>query len=206
MLFCLSDIAKDTDLSINQRMIKRVCVYCASSKDSNETFLESAYSLGKFLAEQGMTTVYGSGGTGLMGRLADGALDHGGHVLGIIPEFMIDREWAHSGVSELVKVQTMHERKEQMEKQSDAFVILPGGCGTFEEAMEIITWKRLELHNKPICVANLWSFYDPFVQLFENSIRDRFLRHEHLKLFDVRESIEQVQDWLVSDDHSSMIA
>lgn len=178
-------------------MIKRVCVYCASSKDSDETFLESAYSLGKFLAEQGMTTVYGCGGTGLMGKLADGALDHGGEVLGIIPEFMIDREWAHSGVSQLVVVNTMHERKDQMEKQSDAFVILPGGCGTFEEAMEIITWKRLELHNKPICLANLWSFYDPFVQLFKNSVRDRFLRDEHLKLFDVRESIEQVHTWLL---------
>ncbi|MCZ6675335.1 MAG: TIGR00730 family Rossman fold protein [Verrucomicrobia bacterium] len=179
-------------------MAKRVCVYCASSPDCSETFLESAYSLGQFLAKEGLTTVFGCGGIGLMGRLADGALDHGGKVVGIIPEFMVEREWAHTSVTELIQVSTMHERKARMEKESDAFVVLPGGCGTFEEAMEIITWKRLSLHNKPICIANLWSFYDPFVELFDNCIRDRFMREEHRSLFDVRKSIEEVQSWLLS--------
>lgn len=182
-------------------MSKRVCVYCASSPHCNESFQDSAYSLGRFLAERGMTTVYGCGGTGLMGKLADGALDHGGHVVGIIPHFMVDREWAHLGVSEIIRVDSMHERKALMEKESDAFVVLPGGCGTFEEAMEIITWKRLDLHNKPICIANLWQFYDPFVELFKNAIADRMLREEHRKLFEVRESIEAVQDWLETLDN-----
>ena len=150
------------------------------------------------MAKEGMTTVYGCGGTGLMGKLADGALENGGQVVGIIPHFMVDREWAHLGVSNLIRVETMHERKKRMESESDAFVILPGGCGTFEEAMEIITWKRLDLHNKPICLANLWSYYDPFVAQFENAISDQMLREEHRELFDVRKSIEEVQDWLVS--------
>ena len=158
--------------------------------------MNDAYSLGRFLALNNMTTVYGCGGTGLMGRLADGALDHQGDVVGIIPHFMVEKEWAHRGVTRLVKVDSMHERKALMEKESDAFVILPGGCGTFEEAMEIITWKRLELHNKPICVANLWGYYDPFVELFENAVRDQILTIDHLDLFDVRESIEEVQAWL----------
>jgi uncharacterized protein (TIGR00730 family) len=145
-----------------------------------------------------MTTIYGCGGTGLMGRLAQGALDHQGEVVGVIPHFMVEREWAHSGVTKMITVDSMHERKARMEVESDAFVILPGGCGTFEEAMEIITWKRLELHNKPICIANLWSYYDPFVEQFENGIRDHFMRNEHRSLFDVRESIEEVQAWLLS--------
>lgn len=177
-------------------MSKRVCVYCASSADLAETFLDSAYELGKFLAEQQYTTVYGCGGKGLMGKVADGALDHDGRVVGIIPDFMIDREWAHHGVTELINVDSMHERKARMEKESDAFVILPGGCGTFEEAWEIITWKRLDLHDKPICIANLWNYYDPFVAQFENAINDNFLSKKHRSLFDVRESIEEVQSWV----------
>lgn len=177
-------------------MSKRVCVYCASSANLAETFLDSAYALGQFMAVQGFTTVYGCGGTGLMGKLADGALDHGGNVVGIIPGFMVDREWAHQGVTELISVDTMHERKARMEKESDAFIILPGGCGTFEEAWEIITWKRLDLHHKPICVANLWGYYDPFVEQFENAIADQFLRNEHRGLFEVKESIEEVKNWV----------
>ena len=179
-------------------MINRVCVYCASSRDSQESFLQNAYALGKFLAHTNITAVYGCGGTGLMGKLADGVLDHNGSVLGIIPHFMVDREWAHSRVTEMIRVETMHERKERMEKESDAFIILPGGCGTFEEAMEIITWKRLDLHNKPICVANLRGYYDPFVAQFENSIQNNFMREEHRTLFDVRETIDDVQDWLTT--------
>mgnify|MGYP003311635952 CR=1 FL=1 len=131
-----------------------------------------------------------------MGSLADGALDHDGHVVGIIPHFMVDREWAREDVSELISVDSMHERKARMEKEADAFVILPGGCGTFEEAWEIITWKRLDLHKKPICVANLWNYYDPLVAQFDNAIADQFMRNEHRELFDVRESIEAVQDWV----------
>jgi len=135
-----------------------------------------------------------------MGKLADGSLDNGGQVVGIIPHFMVDREWAHAGVSELIRVDTMHERKARMESESDAFIILPGGCGTFEEAMEIITWKRLDLHNKPICLANLWNYYDPIVAQFENAISDQMMREEHRKLFDVLISIEAVQKWLDSLD------
>jgi uncharacterized protein (TIGR00730 family) len=177
-------------------MSKRICVYCASSPNADESFQESAYSLGRFLAKNDMVTVYGCGGNGLMGKLANGALDHGGLVVGIIPRFMVDREWAHLGVSELIQVDTMHERKARMESESDAFIVLPGGCGTFEEAMEIITWKRLDLHKKPICLANLWRYYDPVVEQFDNAIANQMLGEEHRKLFDVRESIEAVQDWL----------
>ena len=181
-----------------QAMSKRVCVYCASSPDLEDCFLDSAYALGQFLAQSEFTTVYGCGGTGLMGKVADGALDHGGKVVGIIPGFMIDREWAHQGVTELINVDSMHERKSRMEKESDAFIILPGGCGTFEEAWEIITWKRLDLHEKPICIANLWGYYDPFVAQFEKAISDQFMRNEHRKLFDVRESIEEVNNWVAN--------
>ncbi|MBH54632.1 MAG: TIGR00730 family Rossman fold protein [Opitutaceae bacterium] len=180
-------------------MVKRVCVYCASSPNLAETFLQSAYTLGKYFARAGVTTVYGCGGTGLMGSLADGVLDHGGDVVGIIPNFMVDREWAHQGVSNLIRVDSMHERKARMEKEADAFIILPGGCGTFEEAWEIITWKRLKLHVKPICIANLWNYYDPLVAQLDNAIADQFMRNEHRELFDVRESIEAVQDWVTQE-------
>lgn len=177
-------------------MLRSVCVYAAASNECDECFLDSAYQLGKFLASKQIRLVYGGGGTGLMGRVADGALANRGEVTGIIPEFMIEREWAHKGVQDMRIVKSMHERKKLMADEADLFVALPGGCGTFEELLEVITWKRLEMHNKPIAIANIWNFYDSFFDLFDKSIEERFMKPEYNQLFSRFDSIELLQQWL----------
>jgi len=168
-----------------------VCVFCASSDRCDETFLQSAYDLGSALAKRDIRLVYGGGGRGLMGQAANGVLDAGGRVTGIIPGFMVDREWAHPKVSDMRHVGTMHERKETMAAESDAFIALPGGCGTFEELLEVITWKRLELHQKPIIIVNLWDFYVPFSQLWERSVYERFMTESSPNLFTMVDSIDE---------------
>ncbi len=177
-------------------MLKSVCVYAASSNECDECFLDSAYQLGKFLASKQIRLIYGGGGLGLMGRVADGVLENQGKVTGVIPDFMIEREWAHKGVSDMRIVPNMHERKAMMVDEAEAFIALPGGCGTFEELFEVITWKRLEIHNKPIAIANIWNFYDSFFDLFDKSIEERFMKPEHNQLFSRFDTIELLLEWL----------
>jgi len=183
-------------------MAKRVCVYCASSRQADPRFHEAARRLGGLLARGGATVVCGGGAVGSMGALADGVLAAGGTVVGIVPRFMRDLEWSHAGLSELVVVESMHQRKHAMLDGADAAVALPGGCGTFEELLEAMSWKRLGLWNGPIVILNQDGFYEPLLALLDGSIRERFMDARHGAMWqavprpeDVLPAIEESPRW-----------
>lgn len=154
--------------------VKRVCVYCGSSGRVAEALREAARRTGRLLAESGMELVYGGGHIGLMGLTADAALDAGGRVVGIIPDFLHGRELTHRRLSELVVVGSMHERKQRMFERADAFAILPGGLGTLDEAFECLTWKQLKLHDKPIVLVDVEGYWQPLVKLVDHAIAAGF--------------------------------
>lgn len=135
--------------------INNICVYCASSNKVADIYGETAYELGALLAKEGITVVTGAGGIGLMRKVEDGALDNGGKAIGVIPQFMVEHGWHHTGLTELRITESMHERKQTMASLSDAVIALPGGCGTIEELSEIITWKQLGLYFNPIVILNV---------------------------------------------------
>ena len=172
----------------------RVCVYCASSRQCDPVYHQAAARLGRELARAGCTTVYGGGSVGSMGYLADAAVAAGGRVIGVIPSFMHDLEWAHRGLSELLIVNDMHERKRLMIDSVGAVVALPGGCGTFEELFEAITWKRLGLFGGAIVIVNTEDFYRPLTALLERSIERRFMDERHRAMWKVVAEPEQVLD------------
>lgn len=157
-------------------IIKNVCVYCGSGPGTDPRFVESAIALGKSLAENGVGLVYGGGSIGLMGAVAKAVLEHGGHVTGIIPEFLTKRENALTGAQELIVTHDMHERKRLMFERSDAFVALPGGIGTLEELVEQLTWQQLGRHSKPILLANIGKFWDPLLELLDHMRATAFIR------------------------------
>lgn len=172
--------------------MERVTVYCASSEQVHEDYFKAATRLGELLAEAGHGVVYGGGRRGLMGAVADGALSRGGRVEGVLPRFMYDLEWGHTGLTDLHLVNDLHERKRLMVDRADAIVALPGGCGTFEELFEAITWKRLGIYTKPIIIANIRNYYDDCVALLERSVKENFMREEHGKMWSVVDSIDDV--------------
>ena len=156
-----------------------VCVYAASSTACHHGYQDAALRLGRFLAEQRFTITYGGGGVGLMGAVADGALSRGGRVTGVMPTFMNELEWGHRGLTELLLVEDMHSRKRRLLEGCDAVVALPGGCGTLEELLEVITLKRLGLFLGPIVLVNTRHFFDPLLQLLESAIQERFMDPRH---------------------------
>jgi uncharacterized protein (TIGR00730 family) len=158
-----------------------ICVFCGSSSGAKEAYAAAARDLGRKLAAGGIRLIYGGGHVGLMGTLADETLRAGGQVVGVIPRHLAQKELAHQNLSELIVVQSMHERKQRMADLADAFVALPGGIGTFEELLEIMTWAQLGLHAKPIGILDVAGYYRPLVALLENSVREGFLRSEHLR-------------------------
>ena len=160
----------------NMNKIKTVCVYCGSGPGTNHRFVEAAIALGKILADNGVSLVYGGGSNGLMGAIAKSTLDHGGNVIGIIPEFLISRENAMARVQELIVTPDMHERKRLMFERSDAFVALPGGIGTLEELVEQLTWQQLGRHTKPVLLANIDSFWEPLLALLTHMRATEFIR------------------------------
>jgi len=179
---------------------RRVCVYCASSTRCDPAFHAAAGRLGELLAGAGIEIVYGGGSVGSMGALADGALEAGGRVVGVIPEFMYDLEWAHEGLSELHVVEDMHERKRLMIADVDTILALPGGSGTFEELLEAITWKRLELHAHPIVVVNVRGYYNALLRALEQAVDLQFMGERRDEgLWTVIDSPEEALDAIAAD-------
>jgi uncharacterized protein (TIGR00730 family) len=175
---------------------RAVCVYCASSRTSHPEYREAAFRLGVVLADRGLEVVYGGGARGSMGALADGALSKGGRVLGILPRFMADLEWGHSGLSELELVEDMRIRKHLMLTRSQAAVALPGGSGTLEELLEAITLKRLGLYLNPILLVNTRGFFNPLVDLLGHAIEENFMDERHAQMWEVVDEPEEVPDAL----------
>lgn len=178
--------------------VKSVCVYCGSSGRVEEVHKEAARDLGRALAERGIDLVYGGGRLGLMGIVADAVLEAGGRVLGVIPEHLKAYELEHSGLTELIVVPDMHVRKRTMVDRSDAFVVLPGGIGTLDEAFEVMSWKQLGLHDKPIVLRDVNGFWGPLVDLVDHMIGAGFVRPEHRSLFSVATETGAVFDALNS--------
>ena len=155
--------------------INAICVYCGSSPGTEPAFIEAAKNFGKILAESGVRLIYGGGSVGLMGALAESVLDHGGHVTGIIPEFLTKRERPRRLSQELIVTRDMHERKRTMFERADAFVALPGGIGTLEELVEQLTWVQLGRHKKPILIANIAGYWGPLLALIEHMRAVKFV-------------------------------
>lgn len=171
--------------------INSVCVYCASSTKIDPIYFENASRLGNLLGEQGIRLINGAGRMGLMAATADGVLKAGGEVTGVIPRFMVEQGWQHTGLTELVEVDSMHERKQLMANLSDAIIALPGGCGTLEELLEVITWKQLGIYLKPIVILNIKGFFNPLLEMFERAMDENFMRKQHGSLWHVAETPEE---------------
>lgn len=159
--------------------INSVCVYSASSTKIDKVYFEAATHLGRLLAEHHIRLVNGAGSIGLMRSVADAVLENGGEVTGVIPKFMVEQKWHHTGLTELIEVESMHERKQLMADLSDAVIALPGGCGTLEELLEIITWKQLGLYLNPIVILNTNGFFDSLLDMLERAIDENFMRRQH---------------------------
>jgi len=156
--------------------LRSVCVYCGSSPGTNPAYAEMATALGHELVRRGLRLVYGGGSVGLMGILADAVLGAGGEVTGIIPKFLNDREIQHTAVTDLRVVATMHERKALMAEETDAFIAMPGGIGTFEELFEVLTWTQLGVHDKPVGLLDVADFWAPLRALLQRTVDDEFLK------------------------------
>ena len=178
--------------------IGSIAVFCGSRLGARPSYRAAAEELGELMANSGITLVYGGGRIGLMGVLADRLLAGGGQVIGVIPDFLMELEVGHARVSELVRVPTMHARKYTMFDRADAFIILPGGLGTLEEGMEIITWKQLRLHSKPIAVLDIDGYWQPLVKLWEAVIAEGFAHDRIRDLFSVVPRVAGVLDALRS--------
>jgi uncharacterized protein (TIGR00730 family) len=182
----------DEAMNNTKPTLRTVCVYCGSGAGQNPAFAEAAHALGKSLAAADVGLVYGGGDLGLMGIVARSVLDHGGHVTGIMPHFLRDREHLLTDVHELVVVDDMHQRKHLMFDKSDAFVALPGGLGTLEEFVEQLTWTQLGRHQKPIVLVNVHGFWDPLLELFDKMLGHDFIRTGFELKMTVADSAEDV--------------
>ncbi len=172
--------------------VSALCVYCGSSGSVDQVYLEAAEQTGTLLAEKGIRLVFGGGGIGLMGTVADAVLAGGGEVIGVMPKFLEDIEVAHERITELIVVDSMHTRKQKMFDLSDAFLVLPGGYGTLDEMIEIITWKQLRRHDKPVLLVNVAGYWDPFQTLIDSIIKKGFAQPKDFELFTIVSSVEEI--------------
>jgi uncharacterized protein (TIGR00730 family) len=177
--------------------IQSICVYCASGPGNNPAFMDAAKSFGRILAENRIRLVYGGGSVGLMGAVADAALDHGGAVTGVIPDFLVNREHMLVRVQERIVTSDMHERKRVMFERADAFVALPGGVGTLEELVEQMTWAQLGRHKKPILILNVARFWDPLCALLDQMEELEFIRRGMTVKYLVAERVEEILPRLI---------
>ena len=166
-------------LSTVNCQLNSVCVYCASSTQIDEKYFRAAKDLGTLIAQHGLHLITGAGNMGLMCAVQDAALEAGGKVTGIIPTFMVNEGWHHTGLTELIETRTIHERKQMMADLSDGVIALPGGCGTFEELLEIITWKQLGLYLNPIIILNVDGYYNHLLAQLTQAIDENFMRAIH---------------------------
>lgn len=174
--------------------LRALCVYCAASNKVAPSHLEAAYEMGQLAARRGIRIVFGAGNVGLMGALAEGALSEKGQITGIIPEHLEKWEVGHKGISEYLVVSSMHERKRVMFERSDAFCVLPGGLGTLDETLEMITWRQLKMHDKPIVLVNNDGYWDPLIRLIDHVVAEGFLHQTPEKLFQVVDRVPDVFD------------
>lgn len=184
------------------REIKSIAVYCASSNKVRASFMDAAERLGASLASHGMRLIYGDGGIGLMAAVARGALQAGGEVIGVIPQFMVDQGWNNPHSTQTIVTQTMHERKAKICEISDAMVALPGGIGTFEELLECLTWKQLGLHHNPVVILNTDGYYDTLLACIDLMVEEQMMRPIHKEMFvivsdpeDVIPAIMNAKEW-----------
>ncbi len=172
--------------------MKKVAVFCGASSGSDLVYREAAIALGTYLAERKLTLVYGGGNVGLMGIIADAALAAGGEVIGVIPDFLKKWEVGHEGITELIVTENMHQRKAHMAELADAFITLPGGFGSMDELFEILTWKQLQIHRKPVGLLNINGFYDPLIAMMDRMVEAGFLRDSNRDLLLISESLEEL--------------
>lgn len=175
-----------------------ICVFCGSSFGAKPAYQQAAQTMGAALARRGLGLVYGGGRVGLMGTVADAVLAAGGEVIGVIPEFMAEKEIAHRGLSQLHVVGSMHERKAMMAALSDGFIALPGGYGTLEEFCEILTWTQLGLHQKPHGLLNVEGYYDHLIQLFDHAVAEEFVKPRHRSIVLTAVEPDQLLDQFAS--------
>lgn len=171
--------------------MKKICVFCGSSSGNNPVYTNTALKLGDYFADNSISLVYGGGNIGLMGIISSTVMDKGGHVTGIIPE-MLHENVTHKGISELIVVKTMHERKALMYSMSDAFICLPGGIGSLEEVLEVFTWLQLGYHSKPVVLLNINGFYNNLIKQLEFMVEEGFLKKEHFSNLIVRDNLDNL--------------
>ena len=178
--------------------MKSVCVYCGANAGADPIYQQAAAALGKRLAGDGLRLIYGGGNTGLMGAVANGVLDAGGQVTGVIPQHLVDWEVAHKGLTSLEVVDSMHERKSRMFDLADGFVALPGGFGTLEEVFEMLTWRQLNIGQKPIAFLNVNGYYSPLMAMIEHMVAERFLHADQRHDLWFGEDAGEMLQWMAS--------
>jgi uncharacterized protein (TIGR00730 family) len=176
--------------------MKSVCVFCGAGKARNPIYNDRAKELGNLIAERNLRLVYGGASVGLMGTVADGVLEKGGDVYGILPDFLFKKEVGHTGIQKLEIVDSMHIRKQKMYESSDAFIILPGGIGTLDEFFEVFTWSQLELHNKPIGLYNINNYFNKLLNFISETIAEGFFSEDILKKLNISTHGEELLDTL----------
>ncbi|MGI9651272.1 TIGR00730 family Rossman fold protein [Chryseobacterium sp. RLHN22] len=172
--------------------MKSITVFCGSSFGSEEIYKEQAYWVGKTLAKENIRLIYGGANVGLMGAVADGTIQNGGKAIGVLPHFLQSKEIAHTNLTELILVETMHERKTKMNELSDGVIVLPGGYGTLEEFFEMITWAQLGLHKKPIAILNIYGFYDDLMKMVQTMVDKGFLKQINQEMLLVSDNIGEL--------------
>lgn len=178
--------------------MQSVCVYCASSTQIDEKYFRAAQELGTLIAQRGLRLITGAGKLGLMNTVQDAALAAGGEAVGVIPTFMVREGWHHEKLTQLIETASMHERKQTMADLSDGVIALPGGCGTMEELLEIITWKQLGLYLNPIIILNIDGFYDHLLAQLSKAVEDNFMRSIHADIWRVATTPEEAIELLLS--------
>lgn len=171
--------------------VKNICVYCASSDSISQEYFFDAASLGALIGEHGLTLINGAGNTGLMRAVTDACADAGGTTIGIIPSFMVERDWHHRGMTQLIQTEDMHQRQQLMAEKSDAAIVLAGGCGTLAELSELITWKQLGLYRKPLVLLNTLGYWDDLLSWLRSATQEHFMHPVHLEAVQVAQTPDE---------------